>query len=268
MEHRADPSGPPGPPEPSRRAMTLRMLVLAAFVAATRAGAEPGAFAPGEESVLGFTFLGVPTAEGRVSVGQPAGDVWPVVFQARTQGIAGFIDIREHLVTYWDATTTLPRGLDVRSYEVGDYHQDTTRFDRVNLKATFERLRKGNRSVRTFDIPPDVRDLTSALMWLRLQALEPGRRIEIPVFSGTRQFTLVADVLERETVETPAGRFPSLKVQIRTAFEGKFSTKRDSFVWLSDDVRHVPVRMTAEFAVGTVVVTLKRYRPGIPVAAR
>jgi len=265
MERGAD---SPGAKRPSRSAMTLRPLAAAALVAATPASAAPDAFAPGEESVLEFSYLSVPAAEGRISVGQPAGDVWPVIFQARTQGIVGLIDIREHLVTYWDAATALPRGVDVRSYEVGDYHQDSTRFDRVNHKATFERLRKGNRSVRTFDIPPDVRDLTSALMWLRLQRLAPGGRFEIPICSGTRQFTLVADVLGRETVDSPAGRFTSLKVQVRTAFQGKFSTKRDSFVWLSDDPRHVVVRVTADFSVGTVVVTLKSYRPGTPVAAR
>jgi hypothetical protein len=75
-------------------------------------------------------------------------------------------------------------------------------------------------------------------------------------------------VLGRETVETPAGTFPTVKVKVRTAFEGKFSTKRDTFLWLSDDPRHLLVRMSADFAVGSVVATLKSYRPGTRLAAR
>jgi hypothetical protein len=245
----------------------LRTVAAAAFVVAARtASAAP--FAPGEETVMQFRYLNVPSGEGRITVGQPAGPVWPVIFQARTDGVAGFIDIREHLVSYWDTDARLPRGFDLRAYEIGDFHTETTRFDRVNGKATHERNRKGNRSVKTFDVPADVHDLTSAFMWLRHQPLRPGERHDVPVCSGSRQFTLVAEVLDRETVETPAGTFRCVKVRIRTAFEGKFSTKRDTFLWLSDDPRHVLVRMSADFAVGSVVATLKSYRAGGQVAAR
>jgi len=245
----------------------LRLLVAAAALAAGRLAAA-GAFAPGEETVMQVRYLNVPTGEGRISVGQPSGDVWPVIFQAKTQGVAGFIDIREHLVSYWDASAQLTRGFDLRAYEVGDLHFESTRFDRVNGKATYEKQRKGDRSVKTFEVPANVHDLTSALMWLRLQPLQPGQRYAVPVCSGSRQFMLVADVQSRETIDTPAGSFPSVKVQVRTALEGKFSTKRDSFVWLSDDPRHVLVRMSADFAVGSIVATLKSYRPGTRVAAR
>jgi hypothetical protein len=248
--------------------MTPLRLLAAAALLASASGARAGGFAPGEETVVQLRYLNLPTGEGRISVGQPSGDVWPVVFQAKTEGVAGFIDIREHLVSYWDATTGQTRGFDLRAYEVGDFKSESTRFDRKNGKATHERQRKGTRTVKTFEVPRDVHDLTSALMWLRLQPLEPGERHEIPVCSGSRQFVLVAHVLGRETVETPAGTFPSVKVQVRTGFDGKFSTKRDTFVWLSDDPRHVLVRMSAEFAVGSVVATLKSYRPGTQVAAR
>jgi hypothetical protein len=244
----------------------LRVLAAAALLSGASVG-RAAAFAPGEETVIQLRYLNLPTGEGRISVGQPAGDVWPVIFQAKTDGVAGLFDIREHLVSYWDATTRLTRGVDLRAYEVGDYKTESTRFDRANGKATIERHRKGARTVKTFEIPRDVHDLTSALMWLRLQPLQPGDRHELPVCSGTRQFTLVADVLGRETVETAAGTFTSVKVQVRTAFEGKFSTKRDTFVWFSDDSRHVLVRMSAEFAVGSVVATLKSYRPGTQVAS-
>ena len=106
--------------------------------------------------------------------------------------------------------------------------------------------------------PADVQDLTSALMWLRHQPLEPGDRHDVPICSGTRQFMLVAEVVGRDTVETPVGTFRTVKVKVRTAFEGKFSTKRDTFLWLSDDPRHVLVRMSADFAVGSVVAKVTR----------
>jgi uncharacterized protein DUF3108 len=243
-------------------------LALAALVAAAAPSAASAGFAPGEETVFSVSYLSLPTGEGRIIVGQPEGNVWPVTFQAKTQGVAGLIDIRESLVSYWDSATRLTRGSDLRAYEIGDHHVDSARFDRENKQATVVVSRKGKRREQTFSVAADVHDLTSAFMWLRLQELQPGQRYEVPVCSGSTQFTLVAEVRGREVIETPAGTFPSVKVQVRTALEGKFSTRRDSFMWLSDDARHILVRASADFAVGSIVATLRSYRPGAEVAVR
>lgn len=248
------------------RPTAAALLLAAAALAGPPARAD--AFAPGEEIVFDVKYLGLPTGEGRILVGAPAGEVWPVIFQAKTDGVAGFIDVREHLVTYWDSTTRLTRGSDLRAYEVGDYHQDTARFDRVNGRATVTVQRKDRLTKKTFDVPADVHDLTSAFMWLRLQPLEPGKRYEVPVVASSRHFLLVAEVLGREVAESPAGTFQTVKVKVRTEIEGKFSTKRDSFLWLSDDPRHILVKASADFAVGSIVATLRSYRPGGQVAAR
>lgn len=247
---------------------TLRLLALLALAALAPAGARASAFTPGEETVLEVTYLGLPTGEGRLQVGAPSGDVWPVIFQAKTHGIVGFIDVREHFVSYWDAATRLTRGSDLRAYEVGDYHQDTARFDRVNRQATVTVQRNGRTSKRTLEIAPDVHDLTSALMWLRLQPLAPGQRYELPVVASSRAFTLVAEVEGRERVEAPAGTFDTLRLKVRTQLDGKFSTKRDTVLWLSDDPRHVLVKASADFAVGSIVARVKSYRPGGQLAAR
>jgi hypothetical protein len=247
-----------------------RPTALALAAAASLAAATPAraAFAPGEEIVFSVTYLNLPTGEGRIQVGDPEGGIWPVIFQARTEGIAGLIDIREHLVSYWDVERRLPRGSDLRAYEVGDYHQDTARFDRENGQATVTVLRKGQKRVKTLPVPADIHDLTSAFMWLRLQPLAPGGRYELPILSGSKQWTLVAEVVGRERIRTPAGTFPTVKVRVRTALDGHFSTKRDSWMWLSDDPRHVLVRASADFAVGSIVATLKSYRAGEQLVAR
>jgi hypothetical protein len=250
--------------------MTPHARLAAALLAVTAAAAARAgeAFSPGEETVLEVTYLGLPTGEGRIVVGDPSGDVWPVIFQARTRGIVGFVDIREHFVTYWDAVARLTRGSDLRAYEVGDYHQDSQRFDRQTGQATITVQRKGRTSKQTIEVAPGVHDLTSAFMWLRLQPLAPGDRYELPVVASNKPFTLVAEVLEREAVEAPAGKFQAVKLKVRTQLDGKFSTKRDTFLWLSDDPRHVLVKATADFVVGSVVAKLKTYRPGTQVAVR
>jgi hypothetical protein len=243
----------------------IGMLALTALLAMPPAAQ---AFAPGEETVFEISYLSIKTGEGRILVGRPEGEVWPVIFQAKTGGIAGLVDIREHLVSYWDAKTGLTRGSDLKAYEIGDFHADTARFDRDAGTHTVTVARKGKTKVTTFEVAKDAQDLTSAFMWLRTQPLEEGDHYAIPVASGSHQFTLVADVLGRERVEAPAGTFDTVRVKVRTELDGKFSTKRDSTMWFSDDGRHVLVRASADFAVGSIVAELKRYTPGAVVAGR
>jgi hypothetical protein len=246
----------------------LALVAAAAALGSAAVAAHADGFSPGEETVLEVTYLGLPTGEGRIVVGDPAGDVWPVIFQAKTHGFAGFIDIREHFVSYWDAVARLTRGSDLRAFEVGDYHQDSQRFDRTNRQATFTVQRKGKTLKQTIAVAPDAQDLTSAFMWLRLQPLAPGDRYELPVVASNKPFTLVAEVQGREAVEAPAGKFQAVKLKVRTQLDGKFSTTRDTFLWLSDDPRHVLVKASADFVVGSVVAKLRTYRPGARVAVR
>jgi hypothetical protein len=242
-------------------------LLALAVVAIPATALEPG-FSPGEQIDFAVEYLSIRTAEARISVGRPEGTVWPVICQARTDGIAKFLDIREHLVAYWDADARLTRGSDLAAIEVGDRHLDTARYDREAGRATVKIQRKGRTSIDTYELPRDANDIAGAVLWLRLQPLVEAGRYEVPVFSTQRTFTLRADVVGRERLETPAGAFETVKVRVQTGFEGNFSTKRDTFVWFSDDARHVPVRMSAEFAVGSLVATVTAYRAGGELAQR
>ena len=239
-------------------ALAAAPVVLAFAPAPARADG----FAPGEELEFAIDYLGIRTGEARIVVGQAQGAVWPVIAQARTDGLASIVNIREHLVSYWDSEALVPRGSDLRAVEVGDRHDDSARFDRLNGTATVRVTRKGNREERTYPLDPKSQDFASAVFWLRTQALADGARFEIPVFTTRGPFLLQATVVGREPVTTRAGTFDAWKVQVRTAFEGNFAARRDTFIWYSADTKRVPVRVSAEFAVGSIVVNLTGYHPG------
>jgi Protein of unknown function (DUF3108) len=243
--------------------MTLARLAFAALALATSAPAlAAGGFAPGEQIDFSIDYLGVHTGEARIRVGDAEGSVWPVITQARTDGLASIVDIREHLVSYWDSEAHIPRGSDLQAVEVGDRHNDSARFDRENGTATVRVVRKGRKAENTYPLDPLAQDFASAVLWLRMQPLDADALFEIPVFTTKGTFKLLASVVGREQVTTPAGRFEAWKVQVRTAFDGKFASKRDTFIWFSADENKVPVRVSAEFALGSVVVNLTSYRPG------
>ncbi len=237
------------------------------FTLAAPAAAGEAPFRPGEQIDLSIDFLRIPTGRARITVGRPEGRLWPVVLQARTDGIARLADVRQHFVAYWDPEAELTRGYDLSAVELGYRHDDRARYDREQGKAKVV-VRGKSLTEKIHDIPADVHDLASAFLWLRLQPLRDGDHHELPLFSSNRVFTLVADVQARETVEVPAGRFEAVRVRIRTAFEGQFKTNRDSLLWFSDDPRRVLVQASADFVLGSLVARLESYTPGGEVAQR
>ncbi len=251
----------PGFARRSRLALATLAAGLLALLAAPAARAD-GGFAPGEEIQFTIDYLGIKMGEARIVVGQAEGPVWPIIAQGRSGGLASIVDIREHFVSYWDSSARVPRGSDLRALEIGDRHDDSARFDRENGKATVRIVRKGNRDEKTYPLDPGSQDFASSLLWLRTQPLAEDGRYEIPVFTTKGTFVLQAAVVGKEPVVTRAGTFDCWKVQVRTAFEGHFEAKRDTFIWFSADENRIPVRVSAEFAVGSVVVQLAGYQPG------
>jgi hypothetical protein len=69
-------------------------------------------------------------------------------------------------------------------------------------------------------------------------------------------------VVKRESVRTEAGRFAAVKVRVPTGFDGKFSEKNPTYVWFSDDVRRVIVKISTDFAIGRAEAELTSYQPG------
>jgi hypothetical protein len=250
----ASPAAPPAAAPPAQ-------------VAAAARPASAAPFAPGEQIDLSVDWLGIHAGKVRMAVGQSEGAIWPIICQGSTDGLASVLDVREHYVAYWDADRRASRGTDVNAIEVGDRHFDQSRFDRESGKATVKVTRKGRVTQSTHDVPADVHDLASAVYVLRLQPLAAGARYAYPVFTGRNTFLLEARVEGRERVETPAGVFDAVRVTVRLGFQDRWKSKRDAQVWLTADSRHVPVRATADFAVGSIDARLEGYRPGGAMAA-
>ncbi|HQR30604.1 MAG TPA: DUF3108 domain-containing protein [Anaeromyxobacteraceae bacterium] len=244
------------------RALRRHAALAAVLIASATPAWAGGGFAPGETVEFTIDYLGIKMGDARIVVGQAEGPVWPIIAQGRSGGLASIVDIREHFVSYWDSEARIPRGSDLRALEIGDRHDDSARFDRDNGKATIRITRKGKREEKTYPLDPSSQDFASSIFWLRTQPLAEDARFDIPVFTTKGTFILQAAVVGRERVESRAGVFDCWKVQVRTAFEGHFEAKRDTFIWFSADENKVPVRVSAEFAVGSVVVNLASYQPG------
>jgi len=133
---------------------------------------------------------------------------------------------------------------------------------------TVEWTRKGRLKSKIVDVPHDVHDFASAIMWLRLQRLEIGDVYEIPVFTGSHTFTMRSQVVGTDSVKTRLGQQDAVRVEVHLGFKDEFKTSRPSRIWFSADSMRIPVKIAADFAVGSVVATLSTYTPGGDVAVR
>jgi hypothetical protein len=212
------------------------------------------------------SYLGVKMGKVRLFVGDVEHSVAPVFLQAQTSSVLSFITLRQHLATYLDLATGLPRSASLDAIEGSYRHTDTVHFDREANRAT---VREKGRYDNTYlvDVPPGTVNFVGLVFKLRGLPLEPGTRHEFPVLAGRRLKTIAAEVLGREEVETRAGKFPAVKVRVPTGFTGKFSEKNPTLVWFSDDARRIVVRITSDFAVGHATASLVSYSPGAPSAA-
>ena len=64
------------------------------------------------------------------------------------------------------------------------------------------------------------------------------------------------DVQAREKVQTPMGTFDAVRVEPRV-FNGLLKRKGRMLIWFSDDPRHLPIRVKAMMAVGSITGTLR-----------
>ena len=113
-------------------------------------------------------------------------------------------------------------------------------------------------------VPQFSQDSLSALYYLRAVPLKDGDVFSFPVISEGKWFEAVITVIRHEPMDTVMGHVQTVVVKPDTRFQGVLQKRGDSYIWLTDDDRRVPVRIEAKVKIGTVTARLKKYEPGSP----
>lgn len=242
--------------------------MMGAVLLASPARAErQSAFGPGEQSTYKVQYLGVTAGTAEITVGaettQYGAKVFPIVTNARSHGVVDLYPIRDKFVTFWDFSQERCVGNDLFADENRVKRRQRIKLDHANGKATVVKKKEGgDEQVATVDVASGVQDIASATFALRNKPLAVGGVYEIPVFTGKRSFTLRATVEGRQTLTTRLGKFDVFKVRVQTGFGGKLESKRDLYAYMTADGAHVPVRIDAEFVLGTITAELSEYKSG------
>lgn len=97
----------------------------------------------------------------------------------------------------------------------------------------------------------------SFLYFLRTVPLEVGVTYEFQRYFMPDRNPVRLDVLARDSVEVPAGRFDALVIRPVIKSKGIFSEGGRAQVWISNDSEHLLLQMTSHLKIGTISLHLK-----------
>ena len=151
-------------------------------------------------------------------------------------------------------TLGLPRTYQEKINEGKTHTLKEARFDqqrlRVDTKDFIKNTEKSDAiSAKTFDS-------LSCVYFVRSSELVIGRSLFIDIYDCKRIWNTEVQVVRREEITTPLGRFKTIVVKPLLKAEGFFARTGDVTVWLTDDSLRIPVKMTTKVKLGSITATL------------
>ena len=140
--------------------------------------------------------------------------------------------------------------------------EQTSVIDRESGRVTYTERdlanAKAEPKVKQADSPSWIQDMLSACYFVRTQKLDEGDVIQIPISDGGQTYNIEVVVGKREEVKVDAGRFKAIKLNAKI-FDGRYIKRSGEMsLWMSDDVKRIPVRAKIKTGGATVTVDLKR----------
>jgi hypothetical protein len=158
-----------------------------------------------------------------------------------------------------DSFTLLPQRGSVYSEEGKRHRFKTTQFDRAAGKVVFE-FRADTTKKEEFATSAVTQDLLSSIYVLRAIPLRPGDTITMPVADNGINYKVQFDVGASETVRTPMGDRQALKLKLSVFDSKNQPAGKNVAIWISEDARHLPVKLRADLPVGSFNLLLRDAR--------
>lgn len=251
--------------------MKLALALLAALVLASPASQaqQQHPFQPGERVRFEVGYLGMTVGELELSVGEEReGDrvVWPLRLAGHTRGLASsLMKVKETFISRFDPVAGVPLGNERRIRQNDWRQQEWIRF--ADGRAHIRTVKPAEQYEQELEVPIGVHDIVSGVYHLRGLDLADGAELRFPLFTGRKSWELTTRVAGRERVSTELGVFSTIRLDCRTRFEGKFASQRALRIWVTDDARRIPVKVEADFALGSMRAEIVEYVPGLVATA-
>ncbi|MBW2096769.1 MAG: DUF3108 domain-containing protein, partial [Deltaproteobacteria bacterium] len=239
------------------RSAFLLLLFIAAFGSWERAAASdcPFPFAPGEKLLYKVGWLSIPAGEMSLEV-LPMKEIEgeQAYHFVMTTTTYSFVDLFYKLRQRIDAFTNkaVSHSLLYRKETRGKKKRDEqVRFNWQKGVATYK---KNGKKEDTVDLLPGAFDPLSIFYVFRLQHLEAGKIIEVPVSDGKKCVMGKAKVVRRETIQVGKKRYETFLVEPDLKHIGgvfKKSKNATLKIWFTADTAKIPVKVETKVKVGS-----------------
>jgi Protein of unknown function (DUF3108) len=234
-----------------RRVPALGLLFALATGPASLSAQEPDppAFL-GETLRYAMTILGVAGGELTLSAGPAELQGHPAyrfeMSALSNNFLSKFFLVRDNIVSW----------IDPKSFRSIRFEKHTVEGNRVKDELTEFDYEKGVAKQEGNSVPLQeaTLDSLSSVYYLRTLKLDGQKPIALQVFSREPR-VLNVEIQGRETIVVPAGTFPTIRVEPKSTGSGLMG--KNLVLWLTDDVRKIPVQIRSKLKVGTLVGKLR-----------
>src|SRR3954469_3290655 len=213
-------------------------------------------FAPGEQLKFRLDLLGADVGTFDISLERASGsdkDAAELAIRSRARTSA-FVTTN---VGRYEAFATSLVGKDLQpvrykeEVDEGSTHKTVeVRFPPTGGKLPISATRDGNPEALELESGPTARDMLTTLYLIRGQA--PGRPICADVYAGRKVWRLEGTMAQGEEIETPLGKFKTLRFDGTATRLDDSNQKRTAHVWVSDDGRRLPLVAIGEVQKKTI----------------
>jgi hypothetical protein len=190
---------------------------------------------------------------------------YDVTFEVRTtSSFDKVFKVRDFYQSYIDVDGIFPWRFEQKVRE-GNYSRDFA----ANID---QRNHVAKTTEGSFKVPAYVHDILSAFYYVRaldLSNVKKGQSIMLKNFYGTKANDLRIRFLGKERVKTDAGTFDCIIVEPMVVEGGLFKNEGRIVVYMTDDDRKIPVKVSTKVLIGSIDGELTGYSGTRgPVAAR
>lgn len=190
-------------------------------------------------------------------------NVYHVVGKGKTTGLPHlFFKVDDNYETYIDKSTNLPHKF-IRKIDEGGHTKDIEiDFDQDQNKAYVFNKKRNEKN--TFSTAGNVQDMLSALYYVRndlnIKRLETGDEFTFNMFFDNENYDFKLKFLGREVINTKFGKIATLKFKPYVLAGRVFKEKESLTIWISDDKNKMPVKISANLAVGSLDADLEEFK--------
>jgi hypothetical protein len=218
---------------------------------------EECAYAVGERLTFAVRYFDVTAGYATLSVAEQTTQTgqacYHIVAEARTHPFfETFFKVRDRIESFIDARALVPWRYEKHLREGGFSADSFFTYDQLGHHLIDDRGHSVTMAAESQDV------LSCFYLFRALPGMQPGDSAVIPVAADDKQtYEVLVKVLRREHVQVLAGGFDCVVVQPLLKFQSVFQQKGDVLLWISDDERRLPVKITSKIAIGSINIELQ-----------